>query len=77
MEQEKVSAVIRLQEEAIAQILTWAEIGLPPSQFKQFKKEVFRLFHDRIKPRTFEILRPGLGGATSDNSGGKERSDEI
>ncbi len=46
-----------IHEWAIGQILTLAEIGLPPEQFRPFKKKVFELLHGALKDRTNAVLR--------------------
>lgn len=46
-----------MHEWAIGQILTLAEIGLPPDQFRPFKKKVFELLHGALKDKTNDLLR--------------------
>ncbi len=46
-----------IHEWAVGQILTLAEIGLPPEQFRPFKKKVFELLHGALKDRTNAVLR--------------------
>lgn len=45
-----------LQRAFVAEVLTLAEIGLMPEQFRQFKKQVFKVFHERLKPETARLL---------------------
>ena len=56
MDQEIKDEMIRVQETSIGEILTLAEIGLQPEQFRQFKKKVFKVFHDHMKPETIRLL---------------------
>lgn len=56
MDQEIKDEMIRIQEASIGEILTLAEIGLQPEQFRQFKKKVFKVFHDQMKPETIRLL---------------------
>ena len=56
MDQEIKDEMIRVQETSIVEILTLAEIGLQPEQFRQFKKKVFKVFHDHMKPETVRLL---------------------
>ncbi len=87
MDQEIKDEMIRLQETSIGEILTLAEIGLQPEQFRQFKKKVFKVFHDHMKPETIRLLYlfdsrsvqkhilknySGQGRATTDSFEGKE-----
>jgi hypothetical protein len=60
----------RLQKSFVSEVLTLAEIGLPSLQFRQFKKKIFALYHDQLKPESWRILsetpkseRSGLGRA--------------
>lgn len=57
MNTKKVEQLYAIQKIAIGQILTFAEIGLPPSQFKPFKKLVMNLLHEELKPQILRILK--------------------
>lgn len=48
--------IIEIQKAAIGDILTLAEIGLSPFQFRQFKKKVFEVYHQKLRPETIELL---------------------
>jgi hypothetical protein len=45
-----------LQDSVIGDILTLAEIGLQPEQFRQFKKKVFQVYHEKLRPETNRLL---------------------
>jgi hypothetical protein len=46
----------KLQKEVIGEILTLGEIGLTEKQFRQFKKKVLQIYHDRLSPETNKLL---------------------
>lgn len=56
MDQEIKERFLKLQETVIGEVLTLAEIGLQPEQFRQFKKKVFQVYHDRLRPETIRLL---------------------
>lgn len=45
-----------LHDSVIGDILTLAEIGLQPEQFRQFKKKVFQVYHEKLRPETNRLL---------------------
>jgi hypothetical protein len=45
-----------LHDTFIGDILTLAEIGLQPEQFRQFKKKVFQVYHEKLRPETNRLL---------------------
>lgn len=49
--------LMKLQKEFVGDVLTLAELGLSKDQFRQFKKKVFEAYHDKLKPKTSEILK--------------------
>ena len=49
--------VMKLQREFVGDVLTLAELGLSPDQFRQFKKKVFEAYHEKLKPKTGELLK--------------------
>ena len=51
--------IIELQKNFIGEILTFAEVGLPPAQFAPFKKLVLNSFHDKLKPELRRVLEQG------------------
>lgn len=56
MSQDIQEKLLKLQESVIGDVLTLAEIGLQPEQFRQFKKKVFQVYHDRLRPETIRLL---------------------
>lgn len=56
MNEDIKTQICKLQECAIGEILTLAEIGLLPEQFRQFKKKVFTVLHEHLKPETVRLL---------------------
>ena len=57
MKAELTSQLIELQKNFVSDILTLAEIGLPAHQFKPYKKQIFTLFHNFLKPETIRLTR--------------------
>lgn len=49
--------IMKLQREFVGDVLTLAELGLSPDQFRQFKKKVFEAYHDKLKPKTSELMK--------------------
>jgi|GEM_PF-6143227 len=45
-----------LHDSVIGDILTLAEIGLQPEQFRQFKKKVFQVYHEKLRPESQRLL---------------------
>lgn len=45
-----------LHDAVIGDILTLAEIGLQPEQFRQFKKKVFQVYHEKLRPEANRLL---------------------
>lgn len=45
-----------LHDSVIGDILTLAEIGLQPEQFRQFKKKVFQVYHEKLRPEANRLL---------------------
>jgi hypothetical protein len=48
--------ILILQKSFVANVLTLAEIGLPPQQFEPFKKKVFAELYDVLRPETIRAL---------------------
>jgi hypothetical protein len=46
----------KLHQEFVGDILSLAEIGLTREQFRQFKKRVFKEYHERLIRKTSEII---------------------
>jgi hypothetical protein len=49
--------LMKIQKEFVGDVLTLAELGLSREQFRQFKKKVFEAYHDKLKPKTSELLK--------------------
>lgn len=62
--------LMKIQREFVGDILTLAEIGLSKEQFRRFKKKVFEAYHERLKPKTAELLTYDRGRASMDRKGG-------
>ncbi len=60
--QEQIS---NLQKEFVGKILTYAEVGLPESQFKPFKRLVMNLLHESLQPELIQILQKNGSGQGS------------
>lgn len=72
--------IVQLHERALGEILTLAEIGLSPAQFRPFKKKVFAYFHDELKPSIAQVFQEessDQGRAHTGNLEGKECCDDT
>jgi hypothetical protein len=49
--------LLEVEKKFVGQVLTYAEVGLPETQFRRFKQLVMDSFHEKLKPETIRILK--------------------
>lgn len=75
MKSELTQRIMAAQKKAIGEILTFGEVALPPRQFKAFKKLIFELYHERLRPETIQILQSTDQPRAVPNNGNIDRKE--
>lgn len=66
--------IFEIQNSFLGELLSLAEIGLEPSQFRQYKKQVFKLYHERYKSEIQKVFLESIGNESWINQGNENHN---